>query len=73
MKESFYRYLMTKRNPDGHDELAGFANAAFFDQAFPKHSTDYHEISHYLELNASYLTSMSIFDDAWQSYLEEVF
>ena len=34
--------------------------------------TDYHEISHYLELNATYLPSMSVFDEAWQGYLEEV-
>lgn len=72
MKTSFYHYLMTKRNPDGNEPISKFANDAFFDQAFPKQSSDYHEVSHYLELNASYLTSMSIFDEAWQKYLEEV-
>ena len=72
MRESFYRYLMTKRDPNGVDEISHFANAAFFDQAFPKHSDDYHEISHYLELNATYLPSMSVFDEAWQGCLEEV-
>lgn len=34
MRESFYRYLMTKRDPNGIDEISHFANAAFFDQAF---------------------------------------
>lgn len=72
LRESFYRYLMTKRDPNGQDELTLFANNAFFDQAFPKQSHDYHEIAHYLELNATYLPSMTIFDDAWQKYLEEV-
>ncbi len=27
MRESFYRYLMTKRDPNGIDEISHFANA----------------------------------------------
>ncbi|TAR51014.1 hypothetical protein BV232_06145, partial [Lactiplantibacillus plantarum] len=30
---------------------------------------DFHELSQYLELNAGYLPTMTVFDDAWQAYL----
>ncbi|MFC6181960.1 YozE family protein [Lactiplantibacillus daowaiensis] len=69
MHKTFYQYLMTQRNPDSTESVAEFANNAFFDQAFPKQSQDFDEVSQYLELNAGYLPSMTIFDDAWQQYL----
>ncbi|MGM9891721.1 YozE family protein [Limosilactobacillus sp.] len=68
-RDSFYRYLMTQRNPNSADEIEQFANNAFLDTAFPKQSTDFDEISNYLEENADYLPSMTIFDAAWQKYL----
>lgn len=70
MTEPFYRYLMTLRNPADHSEVANFANNAFLDHAFPKQATDYHELSEYLELNAGYLPSMDIFDQAYAMYQE---
>lgn len=70
MKKSFFEYLMTQRNPQPNNEVEEFANQAFFDQVFPKQSRDFDEISKYLELNVGYLQSMSIFDSAWQRYLE---
>lgn len=69
MHKSFYQYLMTQRNPDSTDAVAEFANNAFFDQSFPKQSRDFHAVSQYLELNAGYLPTMTIFDDAWAAYL----
>ncbi|BDZ30954.1 YozE family protein [Lactiplantibacillus sp. WILCCON 0030] len=69
MHKTFYQYLMTQRNPDSTESIAEFANNAFFDQQFPKQSKDFHEVSQYLELNAGYLPSMTIFDDSWQAYL----
>ncbi len=71
-RESFYHFLMTQRNPDGTSAVEQFANNAFFDSAFPKQSQDFEEISRYLEENASYLPSMTIFDNAWQLYLEQM-
>lgn len=68
-RESFYQFLMTQRNPNQPNEIEQFANDAFFDSAFPKQSQDFDEISKYLEENATYLYSMTIFDDAWQLYL----
>ncbi|MEE6657190.1 YozE family protein [Pediococcus acidilactici] len=70
MRKTFYQFLMTQRNPEPNDEVEEFANQAFFDQSFPKQDRDFEEISKYLELNGSYLQSMTIFDQAWQRYLE---
>ena len=71
-RQSFYQYLMTQRNPDDHRALAEFANRAFYDQSFPKQSCDYDELSQYLELNGSYLPGMTVFDEAWQKYLDQM-
>lgn len=69
-RRSFYQFLMTQRNANNVDEVAQFANNAFYDQAFPKQSQDYDEISRYLELNGAYLPSMTIFDQAFQQYID---
>lgn len=71
MKRSFYHFLMTRRDPKKKDNITLFANEAFEDGSFPKHSEDYDEISAYLELNGYYLPSMTIFDDTWEKYQEQ--
>ena len=68
MVKSFYQYLLTFRQPKNIDDITKFANDAFLDHTFPKHSSDYHEISAYLEMNGHYLDSMRIFDDVWEQY-----
>lgn len=70
MKQSFYHYLMTERDPKRKDAVTEFANAAQYDGTFPKQSTEYNEISQYLEMNGSYLPSMTVFDAAWEKYQE---
>lgn len=70
MHQSFYSFLMTQRNHLKNDEISLFAQNVFLDQSFPKQAKDYHEVTEYLELNASYLPSMDIFDDAWRRYTE---
>lgn len=72
MRLSFYQFLMTERNPDSADEITQFANNAALDQIFPKQSQDFDVISKYLEENARYLPSMTIFDAAWQRYLAKM-
>ena len=37
--------------------------------AFPKASSNYDQLSSYLEFNGSYLNNMRIFDEAWDLYL----
>ena len=68
MPKTFYQFLMTQRNAESYDPVATFANNAFLDSAFPKQATDFDDLSKYLEENASYLPSMTIFDDAWRMY-----
>ena len=65
-RESFYRFLMTQRNPDSLDDIAEFANNAQHDSSFPKQEEDYEKLSEYLEL------SMSVFDKAYQLYLDNM-
>lgn len=71
-RESFYRYLMTQRDADSNNDIAQFANNAQNDQTFPKQEQNYEKLSDYLELNAGYLPSMSIFDQAYQMYREKM-
>lgn len=69
MRRPFYQWLMTERDPVTYDAVRTFANSAFYDQTFPKQSDNFDEVSRYLEENASYLHSMSVFDEAWNRYL----
>ncbi|MFD1419112.1 MULTISPECIES: YozE family protein [Companilactobacillus] len=68
MRRSFYEFLMTQRNAESVEPDAEFANNAFRDQSFPKQEQDYEKISEYLELNAGYLPSMTIFDEVYAKY-----
>ena len=70
METSFYKYLMTERDPHKNDDITLFANDAFNDRIFPKQSEDYDEVSRHLEMNGDYLPSMTIFDKAWQQYID---
>ena len=71
-RQSFYRFLMSLKDSNAHDEITQFANDAFYDQSFPKQADKYDEISRYLEINTSYLPSMSIFDKVWQLYIDKM-
>lgn len=71
MQRSFYEFLMSKRDSNSTDEVAQFANKASVDESFPKQSEDFDEISEYLELQATYIESMTVFDKAWTQYLAE--
>ncbi|RWR10376.1 YozE family protein [Siminovitchia fortis] len=70
MKKSFYHFLLKYRQPEPKDELSFFAEEVYKDHDFPKDSQDYYEISEYLELNGSYKTTLSVYDEAWELYLE---
>ena len=70
MAKTFYHFLMRYRHPDPTDDISQFANDAYRDSGFPKQSRDYQEISDYLELNGDYLPSLSVFDEAWELYIQ---
>ncbi|EFU78849.1 hypothetical protein HMPREF9223_0479 [Lactobacillus iners ATCC 55195] len=63
---------MTLRDHNSTDEVVQFANNAEFDSNFPRQEQDYEKLSEYLELNATYLVSMTIFDRAYQMYQEKM-
>lgn len=68
--KSFYHFLMRYRQGKNIDAITKFANDAFHDHSFPKQSKNYDEISRYLEMNGEYLDGMSVFDEAWERYME---
>lgn len=71
MNKTFYHFILKYRAVKVRDEISKFANDVYDDHSFPKGSSDYHEISSYLELNGQYLSSMSVFDEAWEIYLSD--
>lgn len=62
---------MKYRHPEPKDSISEFANHAFHDHGFPKNSSNYDEISTYLELNGHYLKNMTVFDEVWDIYVSE--
>ncbi len=63
---------MKYRHPKPKDELSKFANDAYLDHSFPRNTESYDEVSSYLEMNGHYLQSMSVFDEAWDKYQNEI-
>ncbi|OFI49992.1 hypothetical protein BG261_10130 [Floricoccus tropicus] len=70
MRRSFYQYLMTKKAHKEVDDVTKLANLVFEDTAFPKHTSDFEEVSNYLETHADFTFNLSKFDEIWQEYLE---
>ncbi|MDM5154846.1 YozE family protein [Bacillus sp. DX1.1] len=70
MKKSFYHYMMKHRASLKQNEISDLAEAMYEDLSFPKQTEDYDAISSYLELSGL-LASMSIFDKAWELYIQE--
>ena len=70
MNKSFYHYMMKYRHGRKTDSLTQLATKIYEDYSFPKQSSDYDEISSYLELNGLLMT-MAIFDEAWDYYVTE--
>lgn len=72
MNTSFYHYMLKFRNETIKSELSMLANAMYHDHGFPKQAVEYDEISNYFELHVSYVTDMSLFDEVWEKYIDEV-
>ncbi|TXC93177.1 YozE family protein [Metabacillus litoralis] len=70
--KSFYHFLMKFRHPKPKDDISQFANEAYLDHSFPRNTDNYEELSTYLEMNGHYLKSMSVFDQAWEGYENEI-
>ncbi|MED4475476.1 MULTISPECIES: YozE family protein [Bacillaceae] len=67
---TFYQFLMTYRGKKTPDDQSNLADWAFRDHNFPKHSSDYHEISNYLEWNSPFPNALIVFDELWDAYTE---
>ncbi|UJL48247.1 YozE family protein [Virgibacillus sp. NKC19-16] len=65
---SFYQFLMTFRGKKPPDDQSRLADWVFFDHDFPKHSSDYDEISNYLEWNSPFPAALAVFDELWDKY-----
>jgi len=63
--------MLKFRNEKARDSVSKLANHLYLDHSFPKQSSDYHEISSYLELNGHYVENMSLFDEAWDLYQDD--
>jgi len=72
LKKSFYQYVLKFRSSKKGDIIGQFAEEIYKDHGFPKYSSDYHEISSYLELNDTSLNTVYIFDKLWDMYEQDV-
>jgi uncharacterized protein YozE (UPF0346 family) len=56
-----------KLKPNDESRLAEWAYKTF---DFPKHSSNYDEISKYLETNSPFPGALTVFDELWEVYKE---
>ena len=68
-KQSFYHYVLTFRGGEWSDRKVRFAESMFVDHAFPKVSTDFEELSNYLELQSDENLTIGAFDELWELYV----
>ncbi|GFH40594.1 YozE family protein [Pseudolactococcus insecticola] len=66
---SFYIFLMKHRAYKEVDDITKLANLVYDDTTFPKQSSDFDEISSYLETHANFSFNLSKFDEIWEQYL----
>lgn len=68
--KSFYHFVKSWRGEETLSDKGRLAEWIFDDLDFPKHSTDYNEISSYLEWNSPFPNALMIFDELWAIYRE---
>ena len=66
---SFYIFLMKHRAYKEIDAITKLANLVYDDTTFPKQSSNFDEISSYLETHANFAFNLSTFDEIWELYL----
>ena len=66
---SFYTFLLKFRAYKEVDDITKLANLVYEDTTFPKHASDFDEISTYLETHANFAFNLSSFDEIWEQYL----
>ena len=68
MNHPFYKYVLTFRGGPQSDLKALFAEGMYNDLTFPKYSTDFDEVSSYIEELAHQDMTATIFDELWLLY-----
>lgn len=66
---TFYQFILTYRGRKKPNEQSKLADWVFSDHDFPKQSTDYDELSSYLEWNSPFPNALIVFDELWDAYL----
>lgn len=66
---TFYQFMMTYRGNKISNDQDRLAEWMFNDHDFPKFSTDYNELSDYLEWTSPFMNAITIFDQLWEVYL----
>ncbi|HEY4602462.1 MAG TPA: YozE family protein [Cerasibacillus sp.] len=70
--QTFYQFVITYRGKLEDDDESLLAEWIFQDHLFPKYSTSYNEISHYLEMNSPFIHALAVFDTLWDVYNDQV-
>ncbi|MEB2282811.1 YozE family protein [Lysinibacillus xylanilyticus] len=70
MKKSFYLYVLTFRGGDWSDPKVRFAEEMFHEHNFPKQSSEFDELSSYIESYATDNLKIEVFDELWPLYLD---
>ncbi|WP_188205973.1 YozE family protein [Alkalibacillus aidingensis] len=66
---SFYHYVMRYRGiHEKSDYRKQLADWMFHDHDFPKQSSNYDELTSYLEMNSPFPEALRIFDELWNEY-----
>lgn len=68
MKKSFYHFALTYRGKMRADDYSRFADAVFLDHSFPRATSDFEELSRYIEEKAHPDMKASVFDEMWDEY-----
>lgn len=68
MERAFYQFALKYRGKLEQDEFSRFADMMFLDHSFPKTSSDFQELSLYIEEKAHPILTASTFDRMWQEY-----
>lgn len=68
MKDSFYQFALRHRGGIKNDAKYRFAEKMFDSHDFPKASTDFHQLSTYIEMQADEDLNASVFDELWEEY-----
>ncbi|MFF2176337.1 YozE family protein [Lysinibacillus sp. NPDC058147] len=71
MKKSFYLYVLMFRGGDWSDSKVRFAEEMFHEHNFPKQSTDFDELSSYVESYATDNLKIDVFDELWALYVDQ--